>query len=79
MLRNQLGEIIKNTMIDPLEFKGAGLMCFLDEMVLEQTVQNGSISDEYYYLWEVYGKKCRVNCMKPGMNCPSDCYCRWFA
>jgi hypothetical protein len=38
MLRNQAGELIKNTKIDPLEFKGAGLMCFLDEKVLEQKI-----------------------------------------
>ena len=78
MLRNQVGELIKNNNIDPLEFKGAGLRCFLDEKDLEQAVQGKNILWNHY-MWNVYGKKCRENCMKPGMNCPSDCYCRWFA
>jgi hypothetical protein len=81
MLKNENGEIIKNTNIDNLEFKGAGLRCFLDEEVLEKAIQNDSENKlaEFNYMWNVYGKKCRENCMRPGIKCPDDCYCRWFA
>jgi len=60
--------------VDPNKFTGDGLICVLDQKLYENRPEN----ERFDYMMNVYGKKCRENCMTPEKICPIDCLCRWY-
>jgi hypothetical protein len=77
LTKSKTGELIKNTNVDPLRFRGSGLGCFLDSEVLAKASAALNVTESSYM--GTHSRKCRENCMSADRVCPDDCLCRWYA